>query len=299
MGVLFGLGAAVTWGSADYVAASVGRRIGSHRVVLGFHVVATALLALLVFGPGSLNGVTGADVAFFVLVGAVGWLGYACFYRALSIGPISVLSPIVSGYAMVTLLLAIILLDERLGLAAGCAVVVSVIGIVLASSGLRHIWKAWRGTGSGLQSEPLQRLNAPALLFALAALFLIGAFVLGVSVKADDLGWLVPIFLARLFSTIFIAASLIRGGGWRFPDRSPRVLWAIVALAVLDTAGYVSFNLGTERSDTAIVAAASAPYAVIPVIAGVLVFHERPTPTEWVGVGFVVAGLVLLGLAVG
>ena len=299
MGVLFGLGAAVTWGSADYVAASVGRRIGSHRVVLGFHVVATALLALLVLGSGSLNGVTGADVAFFVLVGAVGWLGYACFYRALAIGPISVLSPIVSGYAMVTLLLAIILLDERLGLAAGCAVVVSLVGIVLASSGLRHIWKAWRGTGSGLQSEPLQRLNAHGLLFALAALFLIGAFVLGVSVKADDLGWLVPIFLARLFSTIFIAASLIRGGGWRFTDRSPRVVWAIVALAVLDTAGYVFFNLGTERSDTAIVAAASAPYAVIPVIAGVLFFHERPTPTEWVGVGFVVAGLVLLGLAVG
>jgi len=38
---------------------------------------------------------------------------------------------------------------------------------------------------------------------------------------------------------------------------------------------------------------------VIPVIAGVMFFHERPTPTEWVGVGFVIAGLVLLGLAVG
>jgi drug/metabolite transporter (DMT)-like permease len=286
MGVLFGLGAAVTWGSADYVAAIAGRRIGSHRVVLGFHVVATVLLALLVLGTGSLEGVTAADVAFFVLVGAIGWTGYACFYRALAIGPISVLSPIVSGYAMVTLLLAIILLDERLGVAAACAVVVSVIGIVLASSGLRHIFR-------------IERLDAHGLLFALAAMVLIGAFVLGVSVKADDLGWLAPVFLARLFSTVFVFASLIRGGAWRFPDRSPRVLWAVVALALLDTAGYVSFNLGTEHADTAIVAAASAPYAVIPVIAGVMFFHERPTPVEWVGVGLVIAGLVLLGLAVG
>jgi len=286
MGVLFGLGAAVTWGSADYVAAIAGRRIGSHRVVLGFHIVATVLLALLVLGTGSLEGVTAADVAFFVLVGAIGWTGYACFYRALAIGPISVLSPIVSGYAMVTLLLAIILLDERLGVAAACAVVVSVIGIVLASSGLRHIFR-------------IERLDAHGLLFALAAMVLIGAFVLGVSVKADDLGWLAPVFLARLFSTVFVFASLIRGGAWRFPDRSPRVLWAVVALALLDTAGYVSFNLGTEHADTAIVAAASAPYAVIPVIAGVMFFHERPTPVEWVGVGLVIAGLVLLGLAVG
>lgn len=286
MGVLFGLGAAVTWGSADYVAAIAGRRIGSHRVVLGFHVVATFLLALLVLGTGSLEGVSAADVGFFVLVGAIGWTGYACFYRALAIGPISVLSPIVSGYAMVTLLLAIILLDERLGVAAACAVVVSVVGIVLASSGLRHIFR-------------VERIDAHGLLFALAAMVLIGAFVLGVSVKADDLGWLAPVFLARLFSTVFVFASLIKGGGWRFSDRSPRVLWAIVALALLDTAGYISFNLGTEHSDTAIVAAASAPYAVIPVIAGVMFFHERPTPTEWVGVGFVIAGLVLLGLAVG
>lgn len=286
MGVLFGLGAAVTWGSADYVAAIAGRRIGSHRVVLGFHVVATFLLALLVLGTGSLEGVSAADVAFFVFVGALGWTGYACFYRALAIGPISVLSPIVSGYAMVTLLLAIILLDERLGVAAACAVVVSVVGIVLASSGLRHIFR-------------IERIDAHGLLFALAAMVLIGAFVLGVSVKADDLGWLAPVFLARLFSTVFVFASLIKGGGWRFPDRSPRVLWAVVALAVLDTAGYIFFNLGTEHSDTAIVAAASAPYAVIPVIAGVMFFHERPTPTEWVGVGFVIAGLVLLGLAVG
>ena len=67
------------------------------------------------------------------------------------------------------------------------------------------------------------------------------------------------------------------------------MLSAIVALALLDTAGYISFNLGTEHADTAIVAAASAPYAVIPVIAGVLFFHERPTPVEWVGVGLVIA----------
>jgi drug/metabolite transporter (DMT)-like permease len=286
MGVLFGLGAAVTWGSADYLAAIAGRRIGSHRVVLGFHVVATALLTLLVLGSGSFEGVTTQDVAFFVLVGAIGWTGYACFYRALAIGPISVLSPIVSGYAMVTLLLAIVFLGERLGLAAGIAVIVSVTGIVLASQGLRHIFR-------------VEWVDAHGLLFALAAMVLIGAFVLGVSVKADELGWLVPVFLARLFSTIFVAGSLIRGGAWKFPDRSPRVLWAIVALALLDTAGYISFNLGTEHADTAIVAAASAPYAVIPVVAGVLFFHERPAPIEWVGVGLVIAGLVLLGLAVG
>ncbi len=276
----------MTWGCADYVAASAGRRVGSARVVLGFHVVATLLLALLVLASGALTDVTAGDLAFFVLVGAIGWGSYACFYRALEIGPISVFSPIVSGYAIVTLLLAIVLLDERLGGPAAVAVIVSVTGIMLASSGLRRIFS-------------IERLDAHGLLFALAAMILLGAFVLGVSVKADEIGWLAPVFLARLFSTVFVAGTMIRAGRWRFPDRSPRVVGAIVLLAFLDTAGYVSFNLGTERSDTAIVAAASSPYAVIPVVAGVLFFHERPTPVEWAGVGLVIAGLVLLALAVG
>ena len=284
MGVLFGLGAALTWGCADYVAASAGRRVGSIPVVLGFHVVATAILALLVVTSGSLADVTAADLPFFALVGAVGWGSYICFYRALAIGPISVLSPIVSGYAAVTVLLAVIFLGERLSAAETVAVLVSFTGVVLASSALRRVFS-------------IERVDAHGLLFALAAMVLLGGFVLGVSVKTDELGWLAPVFLARLFSTLLVVLTALRGGRWRFPDRSPRVIGAIALLAFLDTAGYVSFNLGTQRDDTAVVAAASAPYAVIPVVAGVLFLHERPTPVQWAGVGLVIVGLVMLGLA--
>ena len=286
MGVLFGLGAAITWGCADYVAASAGRRVGSVRVVLGFHVVATIILALLVVASGSLHGLTAADLPFFVLVGALGWGSYFCFYRALAIGPISILSPIVSGYAAVTVVLAVIFLDERLGGAETVAVVVSFTGVVLASSALRRVFT-------------IERIDAHGLLFALAAMVLLGAFVLGVSVQVDEFGWLLPVFLARLCSTLLVVLTAVRGGRWRFPEHPPRIVGAIVLLALLDTAGYVSFNLGTERDDTAVVAAASAPYAVIPVVAGVLFFHERPTPVQWAGVALVIAGLVLLGLAVG
>lgn len=284
MGILLGLGAALGWGSADYVAASVGRRIGSLRVVLGFHVVATLLLAVVVVATGGLRSVGAGDVPFFTLVAALGWGSYVCFYRALAIGPISVLSPIVSGYAAVTVILAVALLGERLSTAETVAVVVSFSGVALASADLRQLFR-------------LERLDAHGLLFALAAMTLLGAFVLGVSARTEELGWLVPVFLARLGSTVLVVLTAAPRGHWRFPDRSRPVVGAIVLLAVLDTAGYVSFNLGVGHADTAIVAAASAPYAVIPVVAGVALFHERPTPVQWTGVGLVLVGLVLLGLS--
>jgi drug/metabolite transporter (DMT)-like permease len=286
MGIAFGLGAAVTWGCADYVAALAGRRIGSLPVVLGFHVLATLMLGALVLSTGSLSEVGASDLPFFALVALLGWGSYACFYRALAIGPISLLSPIVSGYAAVTVLLAVVFLGERLSGAETLAIVVSFAGVALASADVRQLFS-------------LERADAHGLVFALAAMVLLGAFVLGVSARADELGWLAPVFLARFGSTILVALTTIRGGRWRFPDRSGRVVGALALLALLDTAGYVSFNLGVRHDDTAIVAAASAPYAVIPVVAGVALLRERPTPVQWAGVGLVIVGLVLLGLAAG
>jgi drug/metabolite transporter (DMT)-like permease len=66
-------------------------------------------------------------------------------------------------------------------------------------------------------------------------------------------------------------------------------------LAVLDTGGYVCFNLGVGHASTAVVAAASAPYAVVPIVMGVSLFAERPTRAQWLGVAFVIAGVIVLG----
>ena len=65
-------------------------------------------------------------------------------------------------------------------------------------------------------------------------------------------------------------------------------------LALLDTGGYVCFNLGVGESATAIVAAAAAPYALVPIAMGTMLFGERPTRTQWLGVGCVIAGVVVL-----
>jgi drug/metabolite transporter (DMT)-like permease len=72
---------------------------------------------------------------------------------------------------------------------------------------------------------------------------------------------------------------------------------AVLFIAFVDTAGYASFNLGTEHADTAVVATASAPYSTIPIVAGVALLGERPVPSQWLGIALVIAGLVVLGLA--
>jgi len=284
MGIVLGLTAALSWGLADYFAAVASRGAGSFRVVLGFHLVAVALLALLVFGTGeTVADVGGEDLAWFLLLGFLGALSYLCFYRALAIGPISIVSPIVSAYAAATVVCAVVIGGERLGAGETAAILVVLLGVLFASSDLA-------------QFRARERVALLGILLALVTAVAIGAFVYGTAYFSLTYGWLVPIFLARGFATLFLLAVSLRGGGWRFPDRSPRLLAAISLIAVVDTLGYVAFNFGVRHADTTVVATAAAPYSVVPIVLGVMLLHERPRWVQWAGTGLVIGGLILLGL---
>ena len=284
MGIALGLGAALSWGLADYFAALASRSVGPLRVVLGFHLFALVPLGVLALATGALDHVKADQLPVFVLLGLVGWLSYLTFYGALAIGPISVLSPIVSGYAAVTVVLAVLIRGEQLSLGESIAVAITIGGAMVASADVRAI-----------VHTHLERHSALGFALALAAMALLGGFVFGVSYYHRSIGWLGPIFLARVASAGFIAAHvLLRSDPRR--ERLPRRLLPVLAgLALLDTGGYVFFNLGTGHASTAVVATASAPYALVPVLMGVSLLRERPTPAQWCGVALVLAGLLTLG----
>ena len=317
MGVVLGLGAALSWGLADYFAALASRGIGALRVVLGFHLFALIPLTVLVLATDGLAKVTAHELVFYVAVGAVGWVSYLAFYGALAIGPISVLSPIVSGYAAVTVLLA-----------------------VLFAGNPCRACRRWRsGSRSSARCSHRRtcaRSSTPScsdgrllgFVLALCAMALLGGFVFGVSYYRPQIGWLGPIFLARAFATVFVLAHVLAGGraeppaagaqempeidavtagagplaagAVSVPDARGERRWRtllglLMILALLDTGGYVFFNIGVGHAPAAIVAAASAPYAVVPIIMGVSLFKERPTGAQWVGVGCVIVGVIVLG----
>ena len=182
-----------------------------------------------------------------------------------------------------TVICAVLISGERLSAGEALAVAIALLGVVLASSDLAQI-------------RAIERVAALGIVLALATAVLIGAFVYGIAYFSDEYGWLVPIFLARAFSTVFILATALQRREWHFPHRSPGLLAMIGFIAVVDTIGYVAFNFGVRHADTSIVATAAAPYSVVPIVAGVALMGERPTPTQWAGVGLVIAGLVLLGL---
>jgi drug/metabolite transporter (DMT)-like permease len=286
MGIALGLGAALSWGAADYFVALASRRVGALRVALGFHLAALVPLAVLAVATNALAAVSPGEVLGFAALGLLGWLSYLAFYRALAIGPISVLSPVVSGYAAVTVILAIAIVGEQVPFGALVAVLVTLGGVTIVSADMSLIAKAavdWR--------------TLQGLACAIAAMVLFGAFLFGVSFRHAHIGWLAPIFLARGFTAAFLLLHGLQRDGLAGFNASRAVLGLIGLIALLDTGGYVFFNVGVRHASTAVVATASAPYALVPVLAGVCLLSERLSRTQWLGVATVCGGLVLLGAA--
>jgi drug/metabolite transporter (DMT)-like permease len=284
VGIALGLTAALCWGLSDVCATFASRRTGAFAIVLGFHALSIAALAVIAAFVGGLDAITTEAVLVLLANGLLGAAAYVFFYRALAAGPISIVSPIVSGYAAITVILAVVVLGERLHGVELAAVVIAFVGVVLASADVRQLHR-------------IERQELRGILLAVLAMTFVGVFLFWIAYYTEELGWLVPILLGRVFTGVFLVAAVAAGLDWRLADRSRLVLGLIAAIAFLDTVGYVAFNVGVQNAETSLVATAAAPYAVVPIIAGVAFLHERPAPSQWVGVAAVIGGMVLLGLS--
>jgi drug/metabolite transporter (DMT)-like permease len=281
--MIFGLGAAFAWGSADFGVALVSRRIGSFTTLVLAQFAGIALFSVLAATPVASLPRFHPALLLLPVIGISGALSYVAFYRALELGPIALVSPIAAGYAAIVITLSLIFLREHVAALALGGAALTIVGVVLASSDWRRL--------------PIEGRRAKAgIFFALLAMagFGLGAFLIGVF--ARDTGWFGTIYLSRLGSAATLGAILSTKGtqGLRSAGRL-RALTAF-GIGVLDIGGFALYARGAEVGRVSITAASSVIYPLIPILAGVLYLRERPAPNQWTGVAAVGAGLVLLAL---
>jgi drug/metabolite transporter (DMT)-like permease len=290
--VIFGLGAAFGWGLADLLAALSGRRIGSWAtVVIAQLCSAVAITIVFVVVRPDLGEL--GRIAWWVAPNSVIAAGaYLSLYRALELGPVAVVSPVLASYAVIPVLLAVALLGESLRGPQLAGVIVTIVGAVLTSTDARALRAGTHRMPAGLPWG-----------IASAFLFGIATYVLGWA--SQRAGWLPALWLARVTAaTIFGVAALVvvlvKGRGAPGAGRSAIGANAIalaMMLGLVDLGGTLSYSRGAEVGFVSIVTAVSATYPLIPVFGSVALFGERPAPNQYAGVAMVIAGLMLLGFA--
>lgn len=284
--MIFGLVAALGWGLADFFGHLAGRRLGSLMAVLLGQVLSAVVITALLLGSGS--GLTSLNDLWWLVAinGVVAMLAYATHYHALELGPVSVVSPIGAGYAVVGVLLAIVLLGERPSGLALAGMVCTIVGSVLVSTD-------WRAMRAGLSRHP------PGMWWAVGSAlgFGVAGFTLGV-ISQDSGVWQAAVFASRWAMIVaFIPLSLARRQQFSLLKTATLagVTLALVA-GLADIIGVVSYSAGAERTTLSIVLAAGAVFPLVAVILSHVFLHERLVVNQYVGVVAVVTGLVLLGL---
>jgi drug/metabolite transporter (DMT)-like permease len=133
--VIYGLLAAMGWGTSAVAAAVAVRRARTFQVVLLSQALGLAALLLLAVLTRRTLGVITLPVAFGLAgAGLIGLVGYLTFYRSVALGPAGLMSAISSTYGGVAAGLAVGLLGEHLGALGIAGIVLAICGVALASA---------------------------------------------------------------------------------------------------------------------------------------------------------------------
>ena len=280
--VIFGLISAIALGTADVAAAAVVRRLGVLRTTFLSHFCSIAIITAYMFVAWDLGVISLTQWAQLAGLSVLGATVTVAFYRALQLGPVAVVSPVTSAYAVVVVLLAVAFVGERLSAGQAVAVAATIGGVALASINIGDM-RSGRGIG-------------PGVLIALVITVGIGVWIYSIGVLAKEIGWFLPIYVSRLFTLAMLGpASAIRRD-WPWQRLTVPLALGVVVVGVLETGSLLAFARGAEIGVISIVAAASTTYPIVPILGGLVVFRERLGATQFVGLAIVVAGLVMLGL---
>ncbi|MGH9485884.1 MAG: EamA family transporter, partial [Terriglobales bacterium] len=129
--LLWALGAAVAWGSADFCAKKAAERLGFWATVWGMNAVGALALAI-VWGAGGVH-IPSSQLPLLIWLGVGNTVGGVLFYYALEYGPLVLVSPITAAYPVVSAVLAYVISGERLAALMALAVAGVIAGTLLAS----------------------------------------------------------------------------------------------------------------------------------------------------------------------
>jgi uncharacterized membrane protein len=285
--VIYGLLAAIGWGTTDFLAAVSGRRLGSLPALavsqLVGIVLATALFLVNGQGVASLHGL----VWFLIANGVIAMVAYSLHYRALELGPVAVVSPVGAGYAVVGFGLAVLLLpDETPGPVAILGGIVTIVGVFLVSANLPAL-------RAGLHERP------PGLWWAVGSAvgFGVAGFILGVIAK-DSNDWIATLFTTRVVLVLAYIPLLVarRRTFHKVAGATAIAYVAAAAAGAFDLMGVASYSAGATRGFLSVVLAASAVFPAIAVALSVVFLKERLVVNQYVGIAVVIGGLLLLAL---
>ena len=251
------------------------------RTVFLLQLLGVAGMSVFALVTGQLETLEATDIVRMAGLTVLVMFFYLGFYKALQVGPIALVGPIVAAHSAMVVILAVVFLGESVSNWQIVAIGAIVAGVATASIDVKALRSGRTAIGLGVILAIVVSIAAGFWQFAIAAF-------------SREIGWFAPVFLTRLFMVGMLVpvVAIRRERLWSGLDLKLTV--GIVSVAVLETLSLLAFTRGSEIGIVSIVAAASTAYPIIPIIGGIVLFKERLAPVQFAGLFVVSLGLLAL-----
>jgi drug/metabolite transporter (DMT)-like permease len=282
---VFALLSSALWGLADFGGGLFTRRLPALVVVVASQAAAAVALLAAVAATGGFS--TGSPrLLYAVVAGLIGPVAMICFYRALALGPMGVVSPLATVGVVVPVTVGL-LLGEHPGMFQAAGIAVAAVGVVLAG-------------GPQLRGEPVQRT---AVLLTLVAAFGFGAVMALMAEATTGASGLLLALLVQRGCNLLVGGGALLRAARREPERyrladltgaGTRTLLGVAAIGVADVSANGAFVLASDAGSVAVASVLASLYPVVTALSARFLLGERLRPVQAAGSGLALAGAILL-----
>ena len=277
LAVLGGLGAAVAWAVSTLCSSRSSRMMEPMAVVALIMVVGLVITAPI----AAVHGVPSFDaesLTWLVISGAGNVGGLVLAYKALRIGQVALVAPLVSTEGAITATIAL-LAGESLAPGVGLALAIVAVGVCLSAV-----------PESAKTERRLVHDQPASVLLAVAAALVFGTSLYATGRAATTLPSTWVVLSARLIGTVALAVPLAVAGRLRVVRRA---IPLVVVAGMCEVLGFYSYTAGA-RHGIAVAAVLSSQFATIAAVAAYFLFRERLNRVQLAGVSSVIVGVALL-----
>ncbi|MDO8642673.1 MAG: EamA family transporter [Candidatus Woesearchaeota archaeon] len=280
-GILYALLAMAAYGLSDVFAKAQIHRFSRSLILFMRGVLISMVLGSIVLlypAPVPIS----PFLLFTVALGIAGFVPVYFYLSAVKKGNLSIVAPIAKSAVIITVLLSLLFLNERLNLIQAVLICVIILGVLLLSMNIRSLFTLrWKETHAGV---------LPALVAAL--LWGVAFFVWKFPVQAYG-----PLFCAFVTETGVAVGALpflkkedipaLRKMNWKLFG----IVFACAMTTLLGTIGYMK---AISMAPLSLVMPIVTATPVVSTLIAVTYFKERLSAVQWLGGILVVSGIALL-----
>ena len=277
MATLLALLSSLLWGSADYHAGNLSKRLPT-MVVLGINQAFGLLfgIALILVSGGWFAPDLDSNGYFLngALAGLCGYAGLLCLYAGLSTGRMGVVSPISSLSVLIPLFFALFIKGDQLSTPVMMGVIAAIIGGFLASG-----------------PEVTQGLPLRPVLLALGAALGFGSALTFMAIGSQESSLLTMTTMRA--TTFFISLGFfIKIGSLGGATKGDIPLLAAIGIA--DFSANLLLGVATTKGLVSIAMVLGSLYPIATAILAYAFLHERLHKVQYLGIVLAVGGVALI-----